>query len=108
MSTILLDDVETGAILAADVADRNGRVLLKAGVCLNEKHIRTLRTWGVLEVNIEGDDIPTQADNHYPESWLTEANEHAVEHFRHCPLDHPFVSALIDCWKLRYLKQKES
>jgi len=81
MANISLDGVETGTTLATDVADRNGRVLLKAGVTLNDKHIRTLQTWGVLEVDIEGADNQEHATDHYPEEWLTEADQKARSHF---------------------------
>jgi len=108
MSTILLDDAEIGATLTSDVTDRQGRVLLKTGVELNEKHIRTLQTWGVLEIDIEGTGNQTQISDQYPQDWLDEADKLAQEHFQHCRLDHPVVEALLDYWKIRHLKQRNA
>lgn len=41
-------------VLAADAVHLNGRVLLNAGACLTEKHVRIFRTWGLTEALIEG------------------------------------------------------
>ena len=108
MATLLLDQVEAGAVLAADVADRQGRILLKAGMKLNDKHIRTLQTWGVLEVEIEGAENPGAELETYPDAWLAEAEEKAQAHFRHNPMSHPFIQELAGQWKRRYLKDKEA
>ena len=107
MATVLLDEVETGAKLAADVADRQGRVLLKSGVTLNQNNIRTLQAWGVLEVEIEGDGNEHGNLEVYPDEWLAEAEDKASTHFKHCPVTHAFIEELAKQWKLRYLKNKE-
>ena len=49
-----LDDLEPGMVLAADAVHMNGRVLLSAGSCLTEKHLRIFRAWGLTEALIEG------------------------------------------------------
>lgn len=41
-------------VLAADVHDRTGRLLLGAGVELDRKRIVILMTWGVTEADILG------------------------------------------------------
>ncbi|MCG5510185.1 hypothetical protein [Ectothiorhodospira lacustris] len=46
------DRATPGAVLAEDVRDRSGRLLLSAGLPLRDKHIRVLKTWGVNEVAI--------------------------------------------------------
>jgi hypothetical protein len=53
---VALDNLETGMVLAAEVHDRSGRLLLGAGTELNQKHLVIFRTWGVAEVNIAGAD----------------------------------------------------
>lgn len=42
-------------VLADDVKDRSGRCLLAAGAEVTPKNLRLLRTWGVSEVNVEGE-----------------------------------------------------
>jgi len=49
-----LDDLVPGMVLAADAVHMNGRVLLNAGACLTEKHVRIFKTWGLTEALIEG------------------------------------------------------
>lgn len=52
MGTILIDNLAAGMIVAHDVCDRSGRLLLGAGVELNDKYLRMLRAWGIMEVPI--------------------------------------------------------
>ena len=53
MSKINLDAITVGMILAADVKERSGRVLLRAGTELTERHLNIFKTWGVTEAEIE-------------------------------------------------------
>lgn len=57
MATIKLKQLEVGAVLSDDVADMSGRVLLRAGAEVTEKHLQIFRTWGVTEVSVVGDEI---------------------------------------------------
>jgi hypothetical protein len=54
MGRINIDDLEPGMILAAEVKDRSGRVLLGPGQEITEKNLRVFRIWGVLEADVEG------------------------------------------------------
>ncbi|SNB45135.1 hypothetical protein [Geobacter sp. DSM 9736] len=56
MGKVLLDNLKAGMVLASDVHDRTGRLLLGAGSELSEKHLHIFRTWGVAEVEITGVD----------------------------------------------------
>lgn len=56
MGNILIDNLVVGMIVTDDVLDRSGRLLLGAGVELNDTHLRMLRTWGIAEVPITGYD----------------------------------------------------
>lgn len=44
-------------ILAADILDLRGRVLIPAGAELKEKHVRALPAWGVSRVEVKGDEV---------------------------------------------------
>ena len=50
MKIIKLKDILPGMVLAKDVKDRTGRVLLIAGNRLSENHIKIFRSWGITEV----------------------------------------------------------
>jgi hypothetical protein len=56
MGTLGVDFLEPGMVLARDVRDGNGIVLLGAGVEINARHIQIFRSWGVSEVEIKGTD----------------------------------------------------
>ncbi len=48
-----------------DVTDRSGRVLLRAGVELTNKHLRILQTWGVTHLHIRDDQAPEGSNEDY-------------------------------------------
>ncbi len=98
MGMVHLDNLKPGMILAADVHDRNGRLLLGAGNELNDKHIYIFRTWGVPEADITGmeeDSLArTPTDSIDPEiRAAAEAELKPV--FRHADLDHPAIAELL-------------
>ena len=53
MAKIHLDNITAGMVLAADVKERSGRVLLRVGTELTERHLNIFKTWGVTEAEIE-------------------------------------------------------
>ena len=54
MGTIAVSQIEPGMVLADDLKDRNGRFLLTKGVELTTKHLKVIKTWGVVEADIKG------------------------------------------------------
>jgi len=54
MISLCLDELTPGMRVAEPVVNSQNVLLLKAGTGLTVKHIRTLRTWGVADVFIEG------------------------------------------------------
>ncbi len=54
MGNVYVDQLSPGMVLNSDVKDQNGRLLLKAGTELSEKHLSILRSWGVMEADIAG------------------------------------------------------
>ncbi|NOZ38329.1 MAG: hypothetical protein GXP11_09770 [Gammaproteobacteria bacterium] len=106
MEKILLDNVETGMELDADVVDQQGRVLLKAGVILNEKHLRVFNTWGILEISIKGGVESKEEKKNYPPELIEEANQLAKIHFQHNDISHPVIKELFDYWQNQYMDSK--
>jgi hypothetical protein len=56
MGLLNTHDLKAGMVLAQDVTNQHGNVLLGKGSELSEKHIGVLRAWGVTEVDVEGVD----------------------------------------------------
>ena len=95
-----------GSVLADDVRDRTGRLLLPAGMPLKERHLRVLMIWGVTEVVAwcETGDVHSGEDEGQSEDQgdgpdphvLAQAEAVAGDAFRHCDLDMPVMRALYE------------
>ena len=109
MPKLAISDIEAGMVLSSDVKDRGGRMLLKSGVELTEKHLKVFKTWGIVQVGIEGEESTTTSlqsviDAH-PE--LQEEANHVVKNvFKHVDLDHPFYTELTTLWIQRHIKKR--
>jgi len=69
MGVIPTSKLESGMVLAGEVKDVNGRLLLAKGEEIQPSHIRVFKMWGVSEVNIVGeveieDSAETDIDPH--------------------------------------------
>jgi hypothetical protein len=97
MSTVQLDELEPGMVLAADAVCLNGRVLLRAGVALTEQHLKIFRTWGLSEADIEGADAEKIFEKKLADAdpQIVEKERLALnERFRHADISHPLISEL--------------
>lgn len=107
MAKMVLDKLEPGMVLAADVHDRAGRMLLGAGGELTAKHLVIFRTWGVEEVEIAGfDDLPGgEGESGEISSESTAAAEAAlVPLFSTANREHP---ALVELFRLAVLRRAQ-
>lgn len=96
-----LDALHPGDVLAADVADRSGRLILGRGRTLTERHIEIFRSWGIAQVDLMADGEDEAAA---PGSAALKAARAAVlPQFDGLPREHPFVSALIDACAAQHL-----
>ncbi|WP_018993902.1 hypothetical protein [Thioalkalivibrio sp. ALgr1] len=98
---VSIEDVRSGNTLATAVYDRSGRLLIPAGMVLQDKQIRVLLSWGITAVEVldEGADDASMSSPHEPdEPPATEptpeiearADEILAERFQHCSIeDHP-------------------
>lgn len=101
MATLSVDKVAIGMIVDADVKDRSGRLLLRAGTEVNDKTLKTLRTWGVAEVSVRADSASEAAAADTPIAALDPATLNAIkaqvdELFIHNDINIPTVKALHD------------
>lgn len=81
-----------GMVLAQDVKNRDGRHLMDAGTLLQDKEIRILRMWGILEIHVkEGPEAADLADETSGEilSYLN-------RRFRDSSLSEPVVRVVYD------------
>jgi hypothetical protein len=104
MGKITIENIETGMVLADDVHDRSGRLLLGAGAELTQKHLVIFRTWGVSEADIVGlgsdetaDQLPADVDPHE----LADAEKALAPLFRHTDRQHPAIIELMRLAALR-------
>jgi len=104
MGMVPLDNLAVGMVLAADVRDRTGRLLLGAGAPLTGKHLTIFRTWGVAEADIEGvhdgDAAPALPAEVDPVA-LAAAEEALRPLFRHANLEHPAMREILRLGGLR-------
>ncbi|PKL02960.1 MAG: metal-dependent phosphohydrolase [Synergistetes bacterium HGW-Synergistetes-2] len=55
MGLLHVDQLQAGMVLEKNLLAFNGRFLLPRGIVLTEKHIQTMKVWGVVEASVEGD-----------------------------------------------------
>ncbi len=91
-----LDDLVPGMVLAEDAVHMNGRVLLCAGVCLTDKHLKIFRTWGLTEayINAGEDGVPKKAYEHLSPELLSQSEAEMKLKFAHLDMEIDFVSEL--------------
>ncbi len=97
MPMVALENLEPGMVLAAEVRDKNGRLLLGEGVELAAKHLFIFRTWGVVEANITGEDDAetTVIPDTVTEEKLEQARNRLLPLYCHTDIEHPAISELL-------------
>lgn len=61
MATARINSLKEGMTLAQDVKDMNGRLLLRSGVVLLDRHITLFKSWGITEVELVDDSAASNA-----------------------------------------------
>lgn len=97
MAIIYIDNLQAGMVLASDLKGIGGRMLLPAEMALQEAHLKTLRAWGVTEVDIrdssqEQAEIPAEAMA--SGEALALSRDFLQPFFALANLDHPAMSEL--------------
>lgn len=94
---VSLDDIQAGMTLASDLQEPGGRLLLPARTVLTERHLRYFQMWGILDADIEGDQVQTGLDQSHPAdpALLAEAEARIASLFRHTDTNHPVVSQVL-------------
>lgn len=111
MGRIGVGALKTGMVLAEDVKDGNGRMLLNAGVSLTDKHLRIFKIWGVSEVDVEGvsrEAVDQEEVADIDPALLAAVEAYQAERFRHndTGLDH--VAELLRYCTLRRAREMQA
>ena len=94
MAILTLDQARPGMTLDAEVFDRRGRLLLRPGCALTEKHLEALRMWGIHHVEVGADDDePCPVEPCTPER-LAEVEEELDRLFANAGMPHRFLDEL--------------
>ena len=95
MSVVPTDKIKSGQILAAEVRDINGRLLLSKGQTIEPNHIRIFKIWGISEVDLVGDDRSDDRSDPLMDAAMIEQTKNIVEAlFCHGDMDHPAVKEI--------------
>ena len=109
MGIINLEDIQEGMILAGDIIDRSGRVILAGGNTISEKHLRVFRMWGITEANIKGYEKEELAANIVAQLdplLFQEVENQIRERFRHADMGHPFIKELFHLLTIRLVRRR--
>lgn len=95
MAIIDVSQAQVGMVLAADVLDKRGRMLIPAGKELTERYLGALPAWGVAHIEVEGDDVGGAAQDVEP--WALDAAAAEIDRlFSKVNRDHPMMAVLAD------------
>jgi len=95
MNAVQTDKLKPGQILAEEVRDINGRLLLASGNEIQTNHIRIFKIWGISEVNVAGATSDRDIIDPGPDSELVEqAKESMMVLCRHVDMEHPAIKEI--------------
>lgn len=97
MGRLPLSALKQGMVLADDVRDRNGRLLLEAGLVLEERHLRIFKIWGIAEVFVEADEEPPDPpeERGMTKEMLEAAEQYQRARFAHNDLQNELIAVLL-------------
>ena len=95
MNAVKTDQLKAGQVLAEEVRDINGRLLLAKGNAIKPNHIRVFKIWGISEVNVVG--ASESKENFYPKlnpELIEQTQKRLKILFRHADLNHPAMKEI--------------
>lgn len=108
MLKVATHTIEVGAVVAQNVLDLSGRLLVPAGTALTAKHLRAFKIWGVERIAITSAEDSAEPDRSViprdaNPADLATARASATERFRFAPTDLPAMALLYDLCVARIL-----
>lgn len=95
MRVIKLQDAQIGLVLAKEIVDKNGRVIVKKGTKLTEKHLKAFKVWRVMQFYVEGEGEEVASEGVSEEDFL-KAERKVRPNFRHTDMESDFIKTLYD------------
>ncbi|MEN6619969.1 MAG: HDOD domain-containing protein, partial [Smithella sp.] len=109
MGLLSIKDLQAGMVLADNLTDRMGRLLMTRGTVFTEKHIKICKMWGIVEAQIEGisgEEINAIALKDFNPAEIATASESVHKRFCHTDIDHPAIRELIRLCILQTARKK--
>lgn len=109
MKTIKIKFVRKGMVTATEVKDRMGRTLLAADKALTLNKLKTLKAWGITEINVKN---PEEPENVPKEEELAtvkappEIIEEQATLFKYADRRHPAVAELYEVCLARKVQMR--
>lgn len=94
-----IQNISAGMVLADDLLDKLGHVLLPAGVCLTEAMLKSLHQHHVQQLSVLVDDAPGHEQDQA--LALQKKRDRLEKLFRHAPCDGPTATLLSYLQKYR-------
>jgi HD-like signal output (HDOD) protein len=106
---IPLDGLRTGMLLAEDLRDFNGRLILEEGTCLTPKFLRIFKMWGITEAPIRKSGIMAEEPDYYSkkEDVDPDLEARAKEIFRFTNRDSDFIQILFNLYLQKHKDSKD-
>jgi hypothetical protein len=106
MTSVNVDNLEPGMVLADDVRDSKGRLLLAKGATIASKHLLIFRTWGIVAAAIEGgEDLPADPlPAGISQAEMEQARDFLLSAYRHVDLNQPVMAELLRLASLRKVR----
>ena len=106
MGMIHINNLESGMVLADEVRDINGRLLLGKGKSVQPDHLRIFKIWGITEVNIFGNNGNKEdAKPNLDQEQIEKIKDSTLQVFIHNDLKHP---AIKEIFRLSVLYRNEN
>ena len=109
MGIINLEDIQVGMLLAGDIKERSGRVLLAGGSEITEKHLRVFKRWGITEAdikNVDKEEIAANIVAQLDPSLFQNVQSRVRERFCLADMEHPFMEELFRLVTLRQVRHQ--
>jgi hypothetical protein len=103
---VVLDNLRPDMVLAADIVDGTGRLLLPSGTVLTEKHLRYCQMWGIPDAEIAGDEPAEEPEEVLDPARIAEAEEAVKPRFAHVSRDHPAIEELFRYCVTAHLRKR--
>ena len=104
-----VDDLVAGMVIAEEVRDQQGRLLMPAGTELTDRHLRAFSLWGIMSIRVRGEggaDGTEEAPLELTPAQVAEAEAIVRARFPAADLEHPFVAELLRLAALREARRQ--